>query len=97
MVNRRSEVDVHPEHRGRGLGSALLAWAEARATDPVHGLGLGTLRAGPWTRRSPGPTSTGWTTFRRTRAWRAPEQQDPDHTRTRRPLSVSFEDVLAGQ
>ncbi|MGW2048359.1 GNAT family N-acetyltransferase [Streptomyces sp. NPDC001858] len=30
-VNRRSEVDVHPEHRGRGLGSALLAWAEARA------------------------------------------------------------------
>ncbi|MFF7987171.1 GNAT family N-acetyltransferase [Streptomyces sp. NPDC007901] len=30
-MNRRSEVDVHPEHRGRGLGSALLAWAEARA------------------------------------------------------------------
>ena len=30
-VNRRSEVDVHPEHRGRGLGSALLAWAETRA------------------------------------------------------------------
>ncbi|MEV6581215.1 GNAT family N-acetyltransferase [Streptomyces sp. NPDC051582] len=30
-VNRRCEVDVHPEHRGRGLGSALLTWAEARA------------------------------------------------------------------
>ncbi|MER6290358.1 GNAT family N-acetyltransferase [Streptomyces sviceus] len=30
-VNRRSEVDVHPEHRGCGLGSALLAWAEDRA------------------------------------------------------------------
>ncbi|MEV8527146.1 GNAT family N-acetyltransferase [Streptomyces sp. NPDC052000] len=30
-VNRRSEVDVHPEHRGRGLGGALLGWAEARA------------------------------------------------------------------
>jgi len=30
-VNRRSEVDVHPGHRGRGLGAALLAWAEARA------------------------------------------------------------------
>ncbi|MGF1430299.1 GNAT family N-acetyltransferase [Kitasatospora sp. LaBMicrA B282] len=30
-VNRRSEVDVHPQHRGHGLGSALLDWAEARA------------------------------------------------------------------
>lgn len=30
-VNRRCEVDVHPAHRGRGLGRALLAWAEARA------------------------------------------------------------------
>lgn len=30
-VNRRSEVDVHPDHRRRGLGAALLAWAEARA------------------------------------------------------------------
>ncbi len=28
---RRSEVDVHPDHRGRGLGGALLDWAEARA------------------------------------------------------------------
>src|SRR5690242_7134461 len=30
-VDRRSEVDVHPDHRGRGLGAALLDWAEARA------------------------------------------------------------------
>jgi len=28
---RRSTVDVHPGHRGRGLGRSLLAWAEARA------------------------------------------------------------------
>lgn len=30
-VNRRSEVDVHPRHRGRGLGAALLDWTVARA------------------------------------------------------------------
>ncbi|BBB01741.1 putative acetyltransferase [Actinacidiphila reveromycinica] len=27
----RSEVDVHPAHRGRGLGGMLLDWTEARA------------------------------------------------------------------
>ncbi|ASW56940.1 GNAT family N-acetyltransferase [Plantactinospora sp. KBS50] len=27
-VNRRSAVDVHPDHRGRGLGGALLDWTE---------------------------------------------------------------------
>ncbi|MFE9427941.1 GNAT family N-acetyltransferase [Kitasatospora sp. NPDC006697] len=32
-VDRRSAVDVHPRDRGRGLGSALLAWAEARARE----------------------------------------------------------------
>lgn len=30
-VNRRSEVDVHPRHRGRRLGAALLDWTVARA------------------------------------------------------------------
>jgi mycothiol synthase len=30
-VNRRSEVDVHPAHRGRGLGGGLLDWVEERA------------------------------------------------------------------
>jgi len=30
-VNRRSEVEVHPAHRGRGLGAWLLDWAEERA------------------------------------------------------------------
>lgn len=30
-VNRRCEADVHPEHRGLGLGGMLLAWIEARA------------------------------------------------------------------
>ncbi|BFV55483.1 mycothiol synthase [Kitasatospora sp. CMC57] len=30
-VNRRSEVHVHPAHRGLGIGAALLAWVEARA------------------------------------------------------------------
>ncbi|WP_328321572.1 GNAT family N-acetyltransferase [Streptomyces sp. NBC_00388] len=28
---RRCEIDVHPAHQGRGLGSSLLDWAEARA------------------------------------------------------------------
>ncbi|MDH6135679.1 mycothiol synthase [Kitasatospora sp. MAA4] len=28
---RRSTVDVHPAHQGRGLGGALLDWVEARA------------------------------------------------------------------
>lgn len=32
-VNRRSEIDVHPAHRGRGLGTALLRWAETRARE----------------------------------------------------------------
>ena len=30
-VDRRSEVDVHPDHRGLGLGGWLLDWAGARA------------------------------------------------------------------
>lgn len=30
-VDRRSEVAVHPDHRGRGLGAALLDWVTARA------------------------------------------------------------------
>ncbi|WP_212998822.1 GNAT family N-acetyltransferase [Winogradskya consettensis] len=30
-VNRRSEADVHPAHRGRGLGGELLGWIVDRA------------------------------------------------------------------
>ncbi|MFC8450109.1 GNAT family N-acetyltransferase [Kitasatospora sp. NPDC057223] len=30
---RRSTMDVHPAHRGRGLGGALLEWAEGRARE----------------------------------------------------------------
>ncbi len=30
-VDRRSEIDVHPQHRGQGLGVALLDWAQTRA------------------------------------------------------------------
>jgi ribosomal protein S18 acetylase RimI-like enzyme len=30
---RRAEADVHPAHRGRGIGSALLGWTEAAARD----------------------------------------------------------------
>ncbi|MFI6689704.1 GNAT family N-acetyltransferase [Streptomyces sp. NPDC050485] len=30
-VDRRSEVHVHPDHRGCGVGAALLGWAEERA------------------------------------------------------------------
>ncbi|MFG3114312.1 GNAT family N-acetyltransferase [Streptomyces sp. NPDC048197] len=30
-VDRRSEIDVHPQHRGQGLGVALLDWVQARA------------------------------------------------------------------
>lgn len=29
----RAEVEVHPAHRGRGIGSALLGWSEARALE----------------------------------------------------------------
>ncbi|MFF9126418.1 GNAT family N-acetyltransferase [Streptomyces sp. NPDC014889] len=36
-VDRRSEVDVHPRHRGRGLGALLLDWAEARARQAGSG------------------------------------------------------------
>ncbi|MFJ6431242.1 GNAT family N-acetyltransferase [Streptomyces sp. NPDC091416] len=32
-VDRRSEVDVHPGHRGRGLGAALLDWVQSRARE----------------------------------------------------------------
>ncbi|WP_234384932.1 GNAT family N-acetyltransferase [Streptomyces sp. MMG1121] len=30
---RRARVEVHPGHRGRGLGGALLAWTETRARE----------------------------------------------------------------
>lgn len=31
LADGRAQVDVHPAWRGRGIGSALLAWTEARA------------------------------------------------------------------
>jgi mycothiol synthase len=31
LADGRAEVNVHPAWRGRGVGSALLAWSEARA------------------------------------------------------------------
>lgn len=31
LFRRRGDADVRPTHRGRGIGSALLAWTEARA------------------------------------------------------------------
>ncbi|MFI9329818.1 GNAT family N-acetyltransferase [Kitasatospora sp. NPDC052868] len=34
---RRSKVDVHPDHRGRGLGGRLLDWVEARAREAGGG------------------------------------------------------------
>ena len=33
LYRERADVDVRPSHRGRGVGSALLAWAEARARE----------------------------------------------------------------
>jgi mycothiol synthase len=32
-VNRRCEVDVHPDHRSRGLGDWLLYWVQTRAAE----------------------------------------------------------------
>ena len=32
-LGRRAEVDVHPDQRGRGLGTRLLSWVEARARE----------------------------------------------------------------
>lgn len=32
-VHRRCEIDVHPHHRGQGLGTTLLDWAETRARE----------------------------------------------------------------
>ncbi|WP_404870639.1 GNAT family N-acetyltransferase [Kitasatospora griseola] len=32
-TDRRTDADVHPEHRGQGLGTALLRWIEQRARE----------------------------------------------------------------
>ncbi|MGW4383061.1 GNAT family N-acetyltransferase [Kitasatospora sp. NPDC004531] len=32
-TDRRTDADVHPQHRGRGLGTALLHWIEQRARE----------------------------------------------------------------
>ncbi len=39
-MGRRARIDVHPSYRGRGIGTRLLAWAEARAVE------LGSVRLG---------------------------------------------------
>ena len=31
VVNGRAEADVHPDHRGGGIGAALIAWTEEQA------------------------------------------------------------------
>jgi GNAT superfamily N-acetyltransferase len=31
VADGRATVDVHPDHRGRGIGAALMAWTEGRA------------------------------------------------------------------
>ena len=36
VVNHRIEVHVHPEHRGRGHGRRLLAWAEEKGQRQQH-------------------------------------------------------------
>ncbi|MER6573362.1 GNAT family N-acetyltransferase [Streptomyces sp. NPDC001093] len=61
VKGRRARVHVHPGHRGRGLGGALLAWTETRArragsdrlaqTVPdVDGAATALLRAGGYSR-----------------------------------------------
>ena len=35
LHRRRAEADVHPSHRGRGIGAALASWSEERAR--AHG------------------------------------------------------------
>lgn len=65
-VNRRSEVDVHPDHRGRGLGAALLDWVDARAAEAgteavVQVVPDGDAAAGALVRsRGYGPYATSW-------------------------------------
>ncbi|WP_117209274.1 GNAT family N-acetyltransferase [Allorhizocola rhizosphaerae] len=39
-MGRRAQVNVHPDYRGRGIGTRLLAWAEARSLE------LGSSRLG---------------------------------------------------
>jgi mycothiol synthase len=63
---RRCEVDVHPGHTGRGLGTSLLAWAQARARERGQGSLAQTVSdrdaAGTTLLRSHGygPMATAW-------------------------------------
>ncbi|MEV6967691.1 GNAT family N-acetyltransferase [Hamadaea sp. NPDC051192] len=62
-MNRRSDADVHPAHRGRGIGTGLLNWIEHRAGSAVISqtvpdgdhAATGLLRSHGWT-----PMVTSW-------------------------------------
>ena len=49
VYKERAEGDVHPDHRGRGLGSSVLAWTEARARETRQ----------PWVRQTVTDANTG--------------------------------------
>ena len=62
----RAEADVHPNHRGRGIGEALLAWTESRARQTGQAVVMQTVTeanlaaAELFRRNGYGPTETAW-------------------------------------